>query len=462
MIYKKWNYEDYIELSYYYAFHDKNKSVKIIEDLKEKVLDSWDLEDYITLAGWYYKLLNLGRNDTNIFIEFESDTEEHLIDILEKISEFEDINILSSNKYYRIYLKHRKDSDNDKSKRFLEKAIESNDCGIYMAKAIDDYIELILSEEKEDKFSIISNLITKAKWILINIGDDDEEIKIILNSINRKASIIEWLKKFEDEIKLEEEKLKEKKEKVINEINEYQTNTFSKLLKRRVDLEYALSKSAINELWLDEPEFYDELSWRIKKEEWKEVYIFCNSLKLSFWKWLKTMAKGLFISSHKKSQLNYVLPTIRASYLGEWKEFLVDSWRKINWKDKDWGKIEDNEISQGYIDWIEKTSKEMRDMIEKFDDILKNDQIRTLKEKIFNRLIFFLFTETVIVFFLVYKLSSNPNMESVLKILIPATIAQITTMVWQIVKNLYPEWENKNGDKEIKEYITPNTLKEIK
>lgn len=82
--------------------------------------------------------------------------------------------------------------------------------------------------------------------------------------------------------------------------------------------------------------------------------------------------KGLF--DNKKSQLNFVLPTLRASYLGEWKEFLMDAGREII-------KPDGKKINPEDIELID---SKMAIMIGKFDEILGKDQDRNLRSRIFN------------------------------------------------------------------------------
>lgn len=85
-------------------------------------------------------------------------------------------------------------------------------------------------------------------------------------------------------------------------------------------------------------------------------------------------------------------------------------------------------------------------MVNRFDEILKNDQERNLREKVFKWLILFLFIETTIIFWFAFKVADKPYMQTLLNILIPATIAQITVMIYHIVQSLFPKEEKKKDD----------------
>lgn len=77
---------------------------------------------------------------------------------------------------------------------------------------------------------------------------------------------------------------------------------------------------------------------------------------------------------NKKVQLNFVLPTLRASYLGEWKEFLMDTGREVI-------KPDGKKINPENIKLID---SKMAIMIGKFDEILGKDQDRNLRSRTFN------------------------------------------------------------------------------
>lgn len=158
--------------------------------------------------------------------------------------------------------------------------------------------------------------------------------------------------------------------------------------------------------------------------------------------YLKHWFRSTFFSRKiRRDSLNYVLPTLRVTYLGEWKEFLMKSGKILtepkNPSNKDFDVVN-----------FKKVSDEVGGMIGKFDDILRNDQERELRESAFRRLMFFLFVETAVIFAFAYAMRENKDMQTLLNILIPATLAQITAMVYHIVTSLFPkEKEASKNDK---------------
>ena len=161
-------------------------------------------------------------------------------------------------------------------------------------------------------------------------------------------------------------------------------------LRQNYQLEYFLNKSAIDELGYDRPDYYEEIRG------------------------------GTLAPSHQRGwiggrvkKLRFVLPALRISYLGQWKE-IVSQDSKITASEK---------------------SVEMAKIIAKFDDILAEDQKREQKNTVFRWLMFFLFFETIAVFGLIW-LHEMPIYP--MTILVTATLTQITVIVYHIVKNLYP------------------------
>lgn len=218
------------------------------------------------------------------------------------------------------------------------------------------------------------------------------------------------------------------------------------ILRKRVDLEYALNKSAIEELGFDEPKFYEEVRWNVH-EYWKEKgggigmeNPQSNHFNRSASKFQNFVLKPLFrllptwFWANEKTRLNFVLPTLRASYLGEWKEFLMEAGRKYVRSDT-WTEKPD-------IENIKAVDERMSRMIGEFDEILTKDQDRNMKGRIFWYLILFFVFETVAllwgVWYVIDKLWPDAvKFESLLKTLIWATIAQITAMIFFIVKELF-------------------------
>lgn len=276
----------------------------------------------------------------------------------------------------------------------------------------------------------------------------------------KEAKLIQDIKDAEiikEELKNETENLKKERDKIKDEkkwIQDYVDNSFNVLLKRRTELEYALSKSAIDELWLDKKEFYQEITKKVEqiKEGKKMIENNIDPCNINKWFWISTKIwfRNFFLKNYRREQLNYVLPTLRASYLGEWKEFLIDAGRIITGQKEPEKNIDESRGAEANsykyafnIEHVERTSDKIGWMVNRFDEILKNDQERNLREKVFKWLIFFLFIETAIIFWFAYTVADKPHMETLLSILIPATIAQITIMIYHIVQSLFPKEEIK-------------------
>lgn len=218
------------------------------------------------------------------------------------------------------------------------------------------------------------------------------------------------------------------------------------ILRKRVDLEYALNKSAIEELGFDEPKFYEEVRWNVH-EYWKEKRggigvenPQSNHFNRSASKFQNFVLKPLLrllptlLWANEKTRLNFVLPTLRASYLGEWKEFLMEAGRKYVRADA-WMEKPD-------IESVKAIDERMSKMIKEFDEILAKDQDRNMKGRIFWYLILFFVFETIAllwgVWYVIDKLWPDAiKFESLLTILIWATIAQITAMIFFIVRELF-------------------------
>ncbi|HRI35982.1 MAG TPA: hypothetical protein PK765_02715 [bacterium] len=111
-------------------------------------------------------------------------------------------------------------------------------------------------------------------------------------------------------------------------------------LRMNYTLEYFLNKSAVDELGYDRADYYAELeNGRFVASRGSVFDIFGNRLK----------------------KLNYVLPALRISYLGQWKE-TVTADKSLSAREK---------------------SEEMQKIIQKFDDILTEDQKRAQKRSVF-------------------------------------------------------------------------------
>jgi hypothetical protein len=201
-----------------------------------------------------------------------------------------------------------------------------------------------------------------------------------------------------ERVSIDKERLAAVHREELFEVKKSTEEEISKL-KRQVDslrmnytLEYFLNKSAVDELGYDRADYYSELEYGRFVASRNSVFdLFGNRLK----------------------KLNYVLPALRISYLGQWKE-VIESDRGLSAREK---------------------SEEMQKIIQKFDDILTEDQKRAQKGTVFRWLMGFLFFETIAVFATVYMMRLDYG---TMALLIGATLAQITVVIYHIVKNLYP------------------------
>ncbi len=230
-----------------------------------------------------------------------------------------------------------------------------------------------------------------------NIGEthsieslQDAEKIIEKTSIEKERLSVMHREKIYETKKKAEEEVHEAKKKAAEEISSLKREIDS--LRLNYTLEYFLNKSAVDELGYDSAKYYQELqegTFVASQNPWYDFF------------------------SNRLRKLNYVLPALRVSYLGQWKEVVANN---------------------PDLDGHEK-SAEMGKIIAKFDDILTQDQKREQKTIVFRWLMFFLFFETIIVFGIMYMTDLDYLHMS---LLIGATLAQITVIIYHIVKNLYP------------------------
>jgi hypothetical protein len=95
------------------------------------------------------------------------------------------------------------------------------------------------------------------KYLLI-----DEDILYLYTQVSDRFKLKKENDEFADELANERKN-----------ISDYQENTSVTLLKQRTDLEYALNKTAIDELGLDKEEFYKELRNRVDSVSNKDIEI---------------------------------------------------------------------------------------------------------------------------------------------------------------------------------------------
>ena len=225
----------------------------------------------------------------------------------------------------------------------------------------------------------------------MDMSDTDEPLSI--ESMESAEKMIEK-QSIEKELMAKEhrEEMLRTRERVQSEVDELRRQI--ETLRQNYQLEYFLNKSAIDELGYDQAKYYEEI------QEGKPV---------------PSSVRGFFekLSSQRIKKLRFVLPALRISYLGQWKEIIHH----------------DTSLT------ADQKSIEMAKIIAKFDDILAEDQKREQKNTVFRWLMIFLFFETIGVFGFIYMRDISVY---AMTMLITATLAQVTVIVYHIVKNLYP------------------------
>ena len=367
-------------------------------------------------------------------------------------------NFLPARRYFEVAKKLNK----NEMRSFLEKAVASGDDDIYVTDALISLIDLFFIDgESEKRNTEISNYLEKAKTFLKKIDEVQFPQKlqsdIRIRAIEKTFEVI--CKEKEHTTRLIELQSAEgnlrKREEDINR----------SILRKRIDLEYALNKSAIEELGYDDSAFYREVDCKVyglrginekllrklengpsqfSSDEKSLIHDALDPVHFdpyaNFWKnlifrRLPRTVLGLFQANVKRNRLNYVLPTLRASYLGEWKEFLMAAGRILTGDKFESGKAEFHLDMQK----INEASGQIRNMVDRFDEILKNDQERSLRGKVFFWLLVAFAVETAVVFSFASHIAYIPEMRVLLNILIPATLLQITAMVFYVVKSLFPQ-----------------------
>lgn len=240
--------------------------------------------------------------------------------------------------------------------------------------------------------------------------DEDEEIN---KTIEESEKTIEQFGKEKEEIKAEKEKV----EKLYKEalLQKEQAENLEKEIQESQRLNKLLQESIIMNLPIKE-EFL----------EWKTKYVE-NNKNLWYREFFMSKFKEVLGISKKNINYNSILPWIRISYLSVWQSIISKN---------------DTEL------WIKK-SQEMKTLVDKFDDIMEKEVAIAQKKSLFNRVYWLFIWEILlvfsIIFFIFYKywgenlnFLSNNNIISFLSIIITATLAQIATMFYHIIKNLYP------------------------
>lgn len=259
-------------------------------------------------------------------------------------------------------------------------------------------------------------------WLAISKNNNNEEINNIDDEIviSKLESHIEELSNkiiiFDEKIKeakIRENKANEREKKADEKIKEAREELGK--IRSNNDLEYALNISAIEKLGYIQKLKVDDNVSIIKKSWYKKIF--------NRW-WNKVF--------------QYILPAIRVWYLWQWKDLV------IKWKNK-----EDEYLKE---EQIEKRAKELKLIINKFDEVLEEEQNREQKNIILTKLLWFFWIQFVILFiFLIINWNTILDLEIdidkwILQVIVWATILQVTSMLWVIVYKLYPVNKKDNAD----------------
>lgn len=234
---------------------------------------------------------------------------------------------------------------------------------------------------------------------ILNIEDND-----------KTKSLLELYESYESSDLIEKEKILTsyyEEEKTLSELEEEKEKNKSKTENDKLIQDFnhetifddVLHKLIINSLWKD----YEIINWVTKYNE----------------KFKKTKEDTL-----TEENVNQILPAIRTQYIREWKKIIVSN-----------------------STFNKEKSAEMKELVEKFDKILQKQQERTQRKKTFTILFLFFAIETFLLFtilFLKWFWFLDWLDNSVLQMIIWATIWQVSIMITWIVYYLYPKTKEIN------------------